>query len=571
MYLNYFGLSEKPFSISPDPRFLYLSDKHRDGLAHLLYGTDETGSFVLLTGEVGTGKTTLCRRMLSQAPEGVTFALILNPLQTPQELLASICDEFQIDYDKEASSRKQMIDNLNAWLLKNHASGDRAVVIIDEAQNLNAETLEQVRLLTNLETDSEKLLKIILIGQPELREILGRPELRQLNQRITARYHLESLSLEETHSYLHHRLKIAGATGSLFKPAAIKKLHRISGGIPRIMNLIGDRALTGTYGAQKQIVDTRMLQQAASEVFNQPQSLLLNRSVLAIIGGSVVALLLGAVLWNYFQFNTRDTSPTTVVTAPLVAMEQQSSLPPPLINKTTSIEDANVQTDTVIAEETPQAKPASIQVLTAQQLIQSLDSNTDGNSAFETIFNIWGFDFNALQGDSACERAQQAGMQCLFAEGKLSEVIEYNLPTVLEITSRGGQLNQLVLKRIIGDQLLLQVGDQESLVHTADLLSYWNGSYLLLWPSPPERKNTIRPGSLGPTVIWLRRQLDLAEGVTDAVGQYQNFYNQELKQRIMRFQINHSLDPDGIAGEKTLIKLASAVRYGDVNVPVLVE
>lgn len=569
MYLNYFGLSEKPFSISPDPRFLYLSDKHRDGLAHLLYGTDETGSFVLLTGEVGTGKTTLCRRMLSQAPEGVTFALILNPLQTPQELLASICDEFQIDYDKEAASRKQMIDSLNKWLLENHASGDRAVVIIDEAQNLNAETLEQVRLLTNLETDSEKLLKIILIGQPELREILGRPELRQLNQRITARYHLESLSLEETHSYLHHRLKIAGATGSLFKPAAIKKLHRISGGIPRIMNLICDRALTGTYGAQKQIVDTRMLQQAASEVFNQPQSPSLNRSLLAIIGGSFVALLLGGVLWNYFQLNNRYTPLPTTVTAIPVETEKESL--PPVIKKIANTEDTNAENETLIAAETLPAKSASIQVLTGQQLIQSLDSNTEGNSAFETIFDIWGFDFNALQGDSACERAQQAGMQCLFAEGKLSDVIEYNLPAVLEITSRGGQLSQLVLKRILDDQLLLQMGDQESLVHTADLLSYWNGAYLLLWPSPPESKTTIRPGSLGPTVVWLRRQLDLAEGVTDAVGQYQNFYNQELKQRIMRFQVNHNLDPDGIAGEKTLIKLASAVRYGDVNVPVLAE
>jgi general secretion pathway protein A len=571
MYLNYFGLSEKPFSISPDPRFLYLSDKHRDGLAHLLYGTDEAGSFVLLTGEVGTGKTTLCRRMLSQAPEGVTFALILNPLQTPQELLASICDEFQVDYDKQSSSRKHLIDNLNTWLLGNHASGDRAVVIIDEAQNLNAETLEQVRLLTNLETDSEKLLKIILIGQPELREILNRPELRQLNQRITARYHLESLSLEETHSYLHHRLKIAGATGSLFKPAAIKKLHRISGGIPRIMNLIGDRALTGTYGAQKQIVDAKMLQLAASEVFNQPQSLLLNRSVLAMIGGGMVALLLGSLIWNHFQSNSRDISPTTTVTAPPVEVEQKSSLSVPLINEVTSSNIADAEIEPLVAAKLPQAKPASIQILTGQQLIQRLDSSIDSNAAFETIFDIWGFDFNALKGGSACERAQQAGMQCLYAEGKLDEVIEYNLPTVLEITSRGGQLNQLVLKRILGDQLLLQIGDEESLVHTADLLSYWNGSYLLLWPSPPERKTTIRPGSLGPTVVWLRRQLDLAEGLTDAVGQYQNFYNQELKQRIMRFQVNHHLEPDGIAGEKTLIRLASAVRYGNVNVPVLAE
>ncbi len=580
MYLNYFGLTEKPFSISPDPRFLYLSEKHRDGLAHLLYGADETGSFVLLTGEVGTGKTTLCRRMLMQAPEDVHFALILNPLQTPHELLASICDEFQIPYEQRNASRKQLIDTINHWLLKVHANGQRAVVVIDEAQNLNAETLEQIRLLTNLETSSEKLLKIILIGQPELKDILARPELRQLNQRITARYHLEPLSLDETRTYIKHRLKVAGATRDLFKPRAIKKLHRISEGIPRIMNLISDRALTGAYGQQKDMVDASLLQRAAEEVFNRPTR---KHTPLPWILGSLLGLTLiagGLYGWNAWRTAPHTAAATTLPETPnsgttvqAASKETTPASVQPADQATAAPGESGQQSGHTIASpgKTAAAGDNAIEILSGAQIERHLTPEANTTSAFQSLFKLWGLDFADYNGAYACERARKAGMQCLYAEGKLSKVFDYNLPAVLELTSHGGQLNQITLVGRDDDQLIVDIAGKRYQIQQADLAAYWNGNYLLIWRSPPDGKPLVQPGAIGPSVVWLRRQLDLAEGIEQPQGQYSNFYDNELKQRIKQFQANHGLAADGIAGEKTLIKLQAATQRHGANVPVLTE
>ncbi len=573
MYLNYFGLTEKPFSISPDPRFLFLSEKHRDGLAHLLYGADETGSFVLLTGEVGTGKTTLCRRMLLQAPEGVHFALILNPLQTPVELLASICDEFKIPYDRASSSRKQLIDTINHWLLKVHAAGDRAVVIIDEAQNLNAETLEQIRLLTNLETSSEKLLKIILIGQPELKEILARPELRQLNQRITARYHLEPLSPDETRSYVEHRLKIAGATRKLFKPRAIRKLHRISEGIPRIMNLICDRALTGAYGRQKEIVDAALLTRAAGEVFNHPGQ---RRNPLPWILVSLAALaLLTGALWWWNSHTPAQPQASTIAQPPGDVAAAEPVQPATVAPAAAESPETTARPSPAANVTPPEAPPVdldnAIQVLSGPQLESRLTRNANTNTAFQSLFKAWGLNFSDYSGKSACERAKKAGMQCLYAEGKLSEVLDYNLPAVLELTAHGGQLYQITLLARDGDQLTVDIAGKTFQISRADLQAYWKNAYLVMWRSPPENKRVIQPGSSGPTVVWLRRQLDLAEGASPPQGDYNDVYDDALKQRVRQFQASHGLTPDGIAGVKTLIKLQVASRNGGADIPVLTE
>jgi len=227
MYLSFFGLSEKPFAITPDPRYLYLSERHAEALAHLLYGINESGGFIQLTGEVGTGKTTVVRTLLSRVPHHADVAVILNPRVTPVEFLLTICEELGLPIEaKDRDSVKQMVDALNRRLLSAHAEGRRIIVIVDEAQNLSAETLEQVRLLTNLETPTQKLLQIILIGQPELRDLLDRDDLRQLAQRITGRYHLKPLSREETQGYVRHRLRVAGATGEIFTPGALRELYR---------------------------------------------------------------------------------------------------------------------------------------------------------------------------------------------------------------------------------------------------------------------------------------------------------------------------------------------------------
>src|SRR6187549_2013471 len=249
MYLDFYGLKEAPFAITPDPRFVFLSDRHRDALAHLLYGIGQGGGggFVQLTGEVGTGKTTLCRLLLEQLPENTRVALVLNPKLSPLELLETICEELKLDIGQRRGSLKALVDALNAYLLEAYSQGLRVVLIIDEAQNLATDALEQVRLLTNLETPTQKLLQIILLGQPELREMLARPELRQLAQRITARYHLTPLDAEETEAYLRHRLAVAGSARFPFTRLAIRRVHQHSGGVPRLINVIADRSLVGGY------------------------------------------------------------------------------------------------------------------------------------------------------------------------------------------------------------------------------------------------------------------------------------------------------------------------------------
>ncbi|MEJ2694139.1 MAG: AAA family ATPase [Candidatus Thiodiazotropha sp.] len=263
---EYFGIEEDPFSITPDTRYLYQSERHRNAFAHLLYGVADAGGFVQLTGDIGTGKTLLCRNLLAQLPEAVSVALIFNPRLTPLELVASICDELKVLYPIGCQSIKEIVDFLNAYLLEGHRLGRRTLVIIDEAQNLSHEALEQVRLLTNLETEKEKLLQIILVGQPELKQLLARPELRQLAQRITARYHLTPLSAHETREYVMHRLRVAGADEQLFSEGALRQLYRFSGGVPRLINVLCNRAMLAAYGVDRQSINGHLVKQVAGEL-----------------------------------------------------------------------------------------------------------------------------------------------------------------------------------------------------------------------------------------------------------------------------------------------------------------
>lgn len=271
MYLAHFGLTEAPFTITPDPRYLFMSDRHREAMAHLTFGVTQGGGFVQLTGEVGTGKTTICRCMLTQLPESIDVALITNPRISELELLATLCDELRIEYPEPATS-KILLDRLNQRLLASHAAGRRTVLIIDEAQNLSRQVLERVRLLTNLETAKEKLLQIILIGQPELAETLDRPDLRQLAQRITARYSLVPLSAKETGEYITHRLAVAGCHRKVFTRSAIKKIFKRSKGVPRIINVVCDRALLGAYASNVAEVDTTTVKQAIYELYGDETS-----------------------------------------------------------------------------------------------------------------------------------------------------------------------------------------------------------------------------------------------------------------------------------------------------------
>ena len=301
MFLEHFQLREAPFSISPDPRFVFLSDRHRDALAHLLYGVGQgsSGGFVQLTGEVGTGKTTLCRLLLEQLPANTRVALILNPMLSPIELLEAIGKELHIPLRGKQGHQKRLIDALNVYLLQAYAEGLRVVLIIDEAQNLSADALEQVRLLTNLETNTQKLLQIILLGQPELRDLLARRDLRQLSQRITARFHLTPLNETESQQYLRHRFAIAGGTQFPFAADAMRALFRYSNGIPRLLNIIADRALLAAYVHESKVIDKRLVSLAASEILPTPSSHNIRRVALWFLAVFLVILLSLAVR-HYF-------------------------------------------------------------------------------------------------------------------------------------------------------------------------------------------------------------------------------------------------------------------------------
>ncbi len=304
VYLNYFGLSEASFSITPDPQYLFLSEQHREALAHLLYGAGENGGFVLLTGEVGTGKTTICRAFLEQTPEQVDVALVLNPAMTAVELMHAICQEFGVATPDHQDSVKVLVDRLNRFLLDAHARGRHPVVVIDEAQNLRPMVLEQVRLLTNLETSKQKLLQIFLIGQPELREMLASQELRQLNQRITARFHLSPLSVRETAAYVDHRVTVAGVQRPLFTAAALREVHRRSRGVPRLINLICDRSLLGAAVSRRMQVTPAIVRRAAHELLGaeQPRQQSGRQSQWALAATLVLALGLGGWLGASGQF-----------------------------------------------------------------------------------------------------------------------------------------------------------------------------------------------------------------------------------------------------------------------------
>ncbi|MDQ6963515.1 MAG: AAA family ATPase [Mariprofundales bacterium] len=271
MYLNHFHFTEMPFSIAPNPRYLYMSSRHREALAHLLYGIESAGGIVVLTGEVGTGKTTLCRCLLEQMPNRSDAALIINPKMTAHELLATICDELTIRYDRRKKSIKLLIDAINNHLLTAHADGRHTVVIVDEAQQLSADLLEQLRLLTNLETNDKKLLQIVLLGQPELNTLLAQEHMRQLAQRITARYHLRPLSYQDTIAYVRHRLSVVGGSPTLLTGFALRHLHRASGGVPRMINIVVDRALLGAYAEGASRVGWRHVRRALVEVQGSEQ------------------------------------------------------------------------------------------------------------------------------------------------------------------------------------------------------------------------------------------------------------------------------------------------------------
>ncbi|GAO35335.1 peptidoglycan-binding protein [Sulfuricella sp. T08] len=522
MYQSYFNLSEAPFSIAPDPRYLYMSQRHQEALAHLLYGVNGGGGFVLLTGEVGAGKTTVCRCLLEQIPESCDVAYIFNPKLTVAELLSTICAEFGIACPSGNTSIKVFVDCINAYLLDAHARGRHTVLIIDEAQNLSAEVLEQMRLLTNLETNQRKLLQIILLGQPELATMLAQPELRQLAQRIIARYHLGPLTKQEVAAYVRHRLEVSGTQRQLFPAALMGKLYRLSGGIPRIVNVLCDRSLLGAYVQGKERVDHATLAQAAREVLHQPtsQRRIMMRPLLAGL-----ALLAGVALAATLY------QPTEKPAGQTKAANQAEA-----VNAKDKIESAKQVTALPVTLEWPAAEPLS----------------RSKALAYAALFRAWGTDY---QGEDACRQAEGMGLRCRTTRGGLDELRQLDRPAVLHLRDNQGQEFHAALTQLDDKSATFTIGTATRTVAIDALAAQWSGHYTLLWRLPPVARKNIRQGERGPDVEWLGKQLAQVQGKA-AETTADPVFDEAMVSQVKQFQLIQGLTPDGAVGSQTLMRLS---------------
>jgi general secretion pathway protein A len=554
MYLRFFGLNEKPFAITPDPRYLYLSERHAEALAHLLYGINESGGFIQLTGEVGTGKTTVVRTLLSRVPHHADVAVILNPRVTPVEFLLTICEELGLGIaDSDRDSVKQMVDALNRRLLAAHAEGRRIIVIVDEAQNLSAEVLEQVRLLTNLETPTQKLLQIILIGQPELRELLDRTDLRQLAQRITGRYHLEPLSREETRGYVRHRLRVAGGAEEIFTPAALGEIHRLSAGIPRVINVTCDRALLGAYTQETHKVTPSLVRQAAAEVYGRrflPAWLGWLAAALGLAGLAGIAVF-GWLLWQ------RQIYPLHAAAKPGNAALPAATGQAPLPARTVAA--ASGPTAAPTAPTAPGPTAASINTLLAAN-----SANTGDAAAFRRLLALWG----TAMGDDKdpCGQAAKAGLSCLEQRGSWAQVRALNRPAILTLTDDHGQRHRVVLSALDDRLATLNLGEHNERVPVDEISRDWFGEFTVVWKPKTARTRLLTVGMKGDEVRWLRRSLNALQGAASD-PEHGDVYDEELAIAVQNFQREHRLTVDGIAGVQTQLVLDTALA--DPGSPLL--
>jgi general secretion pathway protein A len=534
MYLSFFGLNEKPFAITPDPRYLYLSERHAEALAHLLYGINEAGGFVQLTGEVGTGKTTIVRSLLAQTPKNAEIALILNPKMTAPEFLLTICEELGIGVpDSALGSLKDLVDILSEYLLRAHAAGHRVVLVVDEAQNLSPEVLEQVRLLTNLETNTQKLLQIILIGQPELRELLSRNELRQLAQRITGRYHLNPLSHEETAAYVRHRLRVAGATSDIFAAQALNAVFSLSQGVPRVINVICDRALLGAYSLDRHRVTASLVRSAAAEVFGRR----FTPDWVPWAATAAIALVLSGITFAVWKAQPWHTRARAIASADAIPRDDGASAVP------------------VALATTPRPPPPQLAQLLAQH---TADTDTDG--AFGRLFGLWGAKYQP-NGTDPCTQAAALGLACIAERGSFGQLRLYNHPAILLLHDATGATHQVVLTALDDEQARLDLGGTQP-VSLGELSRYWLGDFVMLWRPASSPVKALSSGMRGAQVRWLRESLQRLHGA-QGDAPVSDVFDAELAGEVREFQRVHQLAVDGIAGVQTQIALASAVAGAD--------
>ena len=554
MYAPFFGLKQEPFSIAPDPRYLFMSERHREALAHLLYGVSSGGGFVLLTGEIGAGKTTVCRCFLDQVPRRCNVAYIFNPKLTVTELLQAVCDEFGITVPLKvngAATVKDYVDPLNEFLLRTHAVGQNNVLVIDEAQNLSVGVLEQLRLLTNLETNERKLLQIILIGQPELRQMLARPELEQLAQRVIARYHLGALSGSETAQYIRHRLAVAGlGRPPPFTKEAVKRIHALSRGVPRRINLLCDRAMLGAFANGRSRIDSEVVEKASREVFDVDQQAesgpRADRRRRWLIGGAVATLVALAVVAGItIDRNLRHGGANAaVVAAPLAppsAVPQAAQAAAPASAPAPSVQ--------------PVAASAPAPVVPPGTDFAALFPAPlrDERQAWRELAPAWKL---VLADGDPCISAQRQQVFCHRQPGAgLALVRRLGRPGIVSLRDAAGKPAYAVLTSVDAASVTLHMGNAVQRVDVAWLERHWKGDFATLWRAPAGYSQPVAARAGGPVAQWLADRLAAlpAEALPGVAS------DAPLPARLEAFQRSQGLAADGWAGPTTFMQLNRAL------------
>ncbi|MBE4619557.1 AAA family ATPase [Vibrio navarrensis] len=523
MYKDFFGFSELPFSIVPNSRYLYLSQRHREAITHLQAGLGDGGGFAMLTGEVGTGKTTVAKSMLANLGDNKCAALLLNPTFSSLELLEAICDEFNLSYPQQASL-KQLHQIIHQFLLRNHQMGRQTLLVIDEAQHLAADVLEQLRLLTNLETESSKLLKVLLVGQPELQKLLQTTQLRQLAQRITGRYHLLPLDERETADYIAFRLHTAGGDKQLFDRSSTKLIAKYSHGIPRLINLICDKALQLSFYQSTLLVSKTNVHKACEEVmqfqaqiYQQPQTgRSTTRWAKSAVALSIIALLASGGYWYTTQLSTNQAA---------VASDVEPDAPSSAL---------------VIA-------PAP-----SENIVDLLMARQDPQQALSELYQVWGY--QASEQDSLCLNAPLSVFRCARLQSNWQEIVQANRPVVLTLQQQN-QRGYVVLWRVQHEWVEVLSGDARLRVPVSELLALWRGETMAIWRAP--LRDTLKLNMSGEAITLLDQLLAKALN-DDPLGS--EHFDSALQRRVEWFQQWQGINVDGIAGPNTLSRLQQLVQ-----------
>ncbi len=542
MYYDYFGLSEPPFTITPDPNYLYMSERHQEALVHLIFGAKDQDGFVQLTGEVGTGKTTLIRALMAMLSDDINLALIFNPKLSVFEFVASICDELHIKYPANTSSVKVLVDVLNIYLLDAYSNGRRVILVVDEAQNLQADVLEQIRLLTNLETTKHKLLQIVLVGQPELRELLAQVNLRQLAQRVTARYHLAPMTLDETQGYIFHRLKVAGAKQKFFTRGATHQIHKFSGGVPRLVNVLCDRALLGAYAEEALQVSAPIVKKAAKEVYGEPSSPQGKKTKWWILGAAALALIVMGFFWP------RGTA----------------WIPSAAVNQSEVVEAGKMESVDASAVAVPIKSESEL-----KQVLQASLPNNNLSVALSGLFISWNLEYGKMKGATGCARAVSQQLQCYWGVSTWDEYLTLNRPAIIWLNVGAAKEKQYIVIKSLQEGIgVVDIAGTLYDVSEQVLRQIWSHRYLLLWKPPVQGKHVIKSGDRGDIVLWLRRSLEQVRG-RNPIVRNTDLYNKQLEGQVKLFQRKHGLVDDGIVGIKTFIVINSLM--GKEAIPTLIH